>query len=78
MKKISLWALILTFAVSLAQAQETATQQQLDKLSGQIQDILDAQAQQGSAWTRWKRKFPTCATKSIRPRQLRITPLATI
>jgi len=47
MKKISLWALILTFAVSLAQAQETATQQQLDKLSGQIQDILDAQAQQG-------------------------------
>ena len=33
--------------VSLARAQESATQQQLDKLSGQIQDLLDAQAQQG-------------------------------
>lgn len=47
MKKISLWVLILIFTVSLAQAQETATQQQLDKLAGQIQDMLDAQAQQG-------------------------------
>jgi LysM repeat protein len=47
MKKISLWILILVFTASLAQAQETATQQQLDKLSGQIQDLLEAQAQQG-------------------------------
>ena len=47
MKKISLWVLLLVSAVSIASAQETATQQQLDKLSGQIQDILDAQAQQG-------------------------------
>lgn len=47
MKKISFWALIFAFAVSLAQAQESATQQQIDKLSGQIQDILDAQAQEG-------------------------------
>lgn len=47
MKKISLWVLILVSVVSLAHAQETATQQQLDKLAGQIQDMLDAQAQQG-------------------------------
>jgi LysM repeat protein len=47
MKKISFWVLILVFTVSLARAQDTATQQQLDKLSGQIQDILEAQAQQG-------------------------------
>ena len=47
MKKISVWVLTLVFAVSLAHAQSTATQQQLDKLSGQIQDLLDAQAQQG-------------------------------
>lgn len=47
MKKISLWFLILVFTASLVQAQETATQQQLDKLSGQIQDLLDAQAQLG-------------------------------
>ena len=38
---------MLVFAASLVQAQETATQQQIDKLSGQIQDLLDAQAQQG-------------------------------
>ena len=47
MKKISLWLLMLVFTASLARAQETATQQQLDKLSGQIQDLLEAQAQQG-------------------------------
>jgi nucleoid-associated protein YgaU len=47
MKKISLWVLILVFTASLARAQDAATQQQLDKLSGQIQDLLEAQAQQG-------------------------------
>jgi LysM repeat protein len=47
MKKISLWVIILVFTASLAQAQESATQQELDKLSGQIQDLLEAQAQQG-------------------------------
>jgi len=46
MKKISFWALIFAFAISVAQAQESATQQQIDKLAGQIQDMLDAQAQQ--------------------------------
>ena len=44
MKKISFWVLILIFTASLASAQESATQQQLDKLSGQIQDLLEAQA----------------------------------
>jgi LysM repeat protein len=39
MKKISLWFLILVFTASLGQAQTTATQQQLDKLSGQIEDM---------------------------------------
>src|ERR1017187_750819 len=47
MKKISLWLLILVFTAALGRAQETATQQQLDKLSGQIQEMLEAQAQQG-------------------------------
>src|ERR1022692_3916578 len=46
MKKISLWLLILVFTASLAPAQETATQQQLDKLSGQIQDAQEALALQ--------------------------------
>jgi hypothetical protein len=49
MKKITLWLLIFTFAaftVAPARAQDAATQQQIDKLSGQIQDLLDAQAAQ--------------------------------
>ena len=37
---------MLAFTGSLALAQESATQQQLDKLSGQIQDLLEAQARQ--------------------------------
>src|SRR5271169_4964227 len=47
MRKISLWLFILVFTASLARAQDDATQQQIDKLSGQIQDLLDAQAAQG-------------------------------
>jgi LysM repeat protein len=46
MRKISLWLLILTFTVCAARGQDAATQQQLDKLSGQIQDILETQAAQ--------------------------------
>jgi LysM repeat protein len=47
MRKISLWALMLVLTASLGRAQDAATQQQLDKLSGQIQDLTDAQVQQG-------------------------------
>ena len=47
MRKISLWLGILILTVSLARAQDAGTQQQIDKLSGQIQDILAAQEQQG-------------------------------
>lgn len=47
MKKISIWVLALAFAASAASAQESATQQQIDKLSGQIQDLTDAQVRIG-------------------------------
>ena len=47
MKKISLWVLIFTFAACAVRAQDAAAQQQIDKLSGQIQDLLEAQAQTG-------------------------------
>lgn len=46
MRKISLWLLVLTLAISGARAQDAATQQQIDKLSGQLQDIIDAEAAQ--------------------------------
>jgi LysM repeat protein len=46
MRKISLWLFILTFTVCAARGQDAATQQQIDKLSGQIQDLLETQAAQ--------------------------------
>ena len=47
MKRISVWFLVLSSLAVAARAQDDATQQQIDKLSGQIQDLLDAQAAQG-------------------------------
>ena len=47
MKRILVWVLILSISVVAARAQDAAAQQQIDKLSGQIQDLLDAQAAQG-------------------------------
>jgi len=44
MKRFLTWVLILSFLAVVARAQDSATQQQIDKLSGQIQDILAAQA----------------------------------
>jgi septal ring factor EnvC (AmiA/AmiB activator) len=46
MKKILFSLLILVFAVSQAPAQDAATQQQIDKLSGQIQDLQEALSRQ--------------------------------
>jgi phage tail protein X len=46
MRKISLWLFILTFTVCAARGQDAATQQQIDKLYGQIQDLVEAQAAQ--------------------------------
>jgi LysM repeat protein len=46
MRKISLWLYILTFTVCAARGQDAATQQQIDKLYGQIQDLVEAQAAQ--------------------------------
>jgi LysM repeat protein len=46
MRKISLWLFIFVFTASLARSQDAATQQQIDKLSGQIQDLLETQAAQ--------------------------------
>jgi LysM repeat protein len=46
MRKISLWLLMGALTVCTARAQDAATQQQLDKLAGQIQDLTDAQVQQ--------------------------------
>jgi septal ring factor EnvC (AmiA/AmiB activator) len=41
---ISFWLLALLFTGSVASAQNAATQQQIDRLSGQIQDLTESQA----------------------------------
>ena len=46
MQKISLWFFILAFMVAAARGQDAATQEQIGKLSGQVQDLLEAQAGQ--------------------------------
>jgi LysM repeat protein len=46
MRRIILLGFIFGLTASLGRAQDAATQQQLDKLSGQIQDLTDAQVQQ--------------------------------
>ena len=46
MRKISFWVFLLTFTVCVAHGQDAATQEQINKLSGQIQDLLEAQAAQ--------------------------------
>lgn len=46
MKKISLWVFLLAFTVCAARGQDAATQEQIGKLSGHVQDMLEAQAAQ--------------------------------
>ena len=51
MKRILVWFFILCFSLAAARAQDDATQQQINKLNGQIQDLLDAQAVQAKRIT---------------------------
>jgi LysM repeat protein len=51
MKRILIWIFILSFSLAAARAQDDATQQQINKLNGQIQDLLDAQAVQAKRIT---------------------------
>ena len=47
MKRILIFIFITVFSISAAFAQDSATQQQIDQLSGRIQDLLEGQARQG-------------------------------
>ena len=51
MKRILVWFFILSFSLATARAQDDATQQQINKLNGQFQDLLDAQAVQAKRIT---------------------------
>jgi LysM repeat protein len=67
MRKISLWLFILVFTASLSRAQDDATQQQIDKLSGQIQDLLDAQAAQGKRIDALEKEISDLSDKMNQP-----------
>jgi len=70
MRKISLWLLIfalVAFTASRARAQEDATQQQIDKLSGQIQDLQDALATQGKRITALEKEINDLSSKASQP-----------
>ncbi|HEY5296506.1 MAG TPA: LysM peptidoglycan-binding domain-containing protein [Verrucomicrobiae bacterium] len=67
MKKISLWLFILVFTASFARAQDAATQQQIDKLSGQIQDIEDAQATQDKSISALEKQISDLSGKLNQP-----------
>jgi septal ring factor EnvC (AmiA/AmiB activator)/phage tail protein X len=67
MRKISLWFFIFVFTVSLARAQDAATQQQLDKLSGQIQDILTTQETQNKRLDALEKQISDLSDKLNQP-----------
>jgi LysM repeat protein len=46
MRKISFWLFILAFTICAARGQDAATQEQIGKLSGQIQDLQEAREAQ--------------------------------
>ena len=67
MKRILVWFFILSFALAAARAQDDATQQQINKLSGQIQDALDAQAVQAKRITELEKEISELRDKSGPP-----------
>ena len=67
MRKIASWLAVLIFTVSLAPAQDAATQQQIDKLNGQIQDLLASQEQQGKQLAALQKQISDLADKVSSP-----------
>ncbi len=58
---------MLVFTTSLALAQENATQQQIEKLSGQLQDLLETQARDGKRLDALEKKISDLAEKVNTP-----------
>jgi septal ring factor EnvC (AmiA/AmiB activator) len=64
MKRILIWLLALSFSVAAARAQDDATQQEINKLNGQIQDLSDAQAVQAKRITALDKEISELRDKS--------------
>jgi LysM repeat protein len=67
MKRILIWIFILGISLAAARAQDDATQQQINKLNGQIQDLLDAQAVQAKRITALEKEISELRDKSNGP-----------
>ena len=67
MKRILIWIFILSFSLAAARAQDDATQQQINKLSGQLQDALDAQAVQAKRITALEKEISDLRDKTSQP-----------
>jgi LysM repeat protein len=70
MGMISVWLCILTLAIAAApsaRAQDAATQSQLDKITGEIQDVQDAMAQQDKRLTALEQKINDLQEKTSQP-----------
>ena len=66
MKRILIWIFILGISLAAARAQDDATQQQINKLNGQVQDLLDAQAVQAKRITALEKEIGELRDKSDR------------
>jgi len=67
MKRILVWFLVLSFSLAAVRAQDDATQQQINKLNGQLQDALDAQAVQAKRITALEKEISELRDKSSQP-----------
>ena len=67
MRRTILWALVLVLTAPIVRAQDAATQQQLDKLSGQIQDLTDAQVQQSKRLDTIEKEIADLSDKVSQP-----------
>jgi nucleoid-associated protein YgaU len=67
MKRILVWFFILGISLAAARAQDDATQQQINKLNGQLQDALDAQAVQAKRITVLEKEISELRDKSSQP-----------
>ena len=69
MKKILFWTgvCVLTIAAGTVRGQDAGTQQQLDKLSGQIQDLTEAQQAEGKRMEAIEKELADLAAKVNTP-----------
>ena len=67
MKRILLWTCVFTFAIAGVRAQDAGTQQQLDKISGQIQDLIETQSQQSKRIEALEKELSDLAVKVNTP-----------